>query len=111
MPPNPAQAIHGRPSGFDSVAGTMPCDSVSRGVRARACVPAGPLVSWPGPRKASGIGRRSPDRRFPMRYLALAILFVIGLAFTGPRVLSTVAQEATPMPGMDLPAGAVGLTS
>jgi quercetin dioxygenase-like cupin family protein len=46
-----------------------------------------------------------------MRYLALAILFVIGLALTGPRLLSTVAQESTPMPGMDMPAGAVGLTS
>jgi mannose-6-phosphate isomerase-like protein (cupin superfamily) len=46
-----------------------------------------------------------------MRHLAAAVLLV-GLALAGTRVLSSVAQEATPMAGMaDMPAGAVGLKS
>jgi mannose-6-phosphate isomerase-like protein (cupin superfamily) len=49
-----------------------------------------------------------------MRRLAVAVLLVtlVGLALAGPRALSGVAQEASPMAGMaDMPAGAVGLTS
>ena len=45
-----------------------------------------------------------------LRYLALALVFGC-LGLTGSRLLDTVAQESTPMPGMDMPAGAVGLTS
>ena len=44
------------------------------------------------------------------RYLVFAIL-VVALTIAGPRLMSTIAQESTPMPGMDMPAGAVGLTS
>ena len=45
-----------------------------------------------------------------MRYLAIVVV-IVGLAFAAPRLLNTLAQESTPMPGMDMPAGAVGLTS
>ena len=45
-----------------------------------------------------------------MRYLAFVFL-LIGLAAAAPRLLTSLAQESTPMPGMDMPAGAVGLTS
>ena len=45
-----------------------------------------------------------------MRYVAVAILLV-GLSLATPRLLSTLAQESTPKLGMDMPAGAVGLTA
>jgi mannose-6-phosphate isomerase-like protein (cupin superfamily) len=49
-----------------------------------------------------------------MRRLAVSVLLValVGLILAGPRALSGVAQEASPMAGMSAtPAGAVGLTS
>ena len=45
-----------------------------------------------------------------MRNVAVVIL-LIGLSLATPRLLSTLAQETTPMPGMDMPTGAVGLTA
>jgi mannose-6-phosphate isomerase-like protein (cupin superfamily) len=56
----------------------------------------------------TGIAR---TKEFPMRHLAVAVL-IIGLALTGPRLFSSLAQEATQMAGMgDMPAGTVGLKS
>jgi mannose-6-phosphate isomerase-like protein (cupin superfamily) len=51
---------------------------------------------------------------FAMRRLAVSVLLVglLGLALTVPRLLGTVAQEATPTHSMEaMPPGAVGLTS
>ena len=45
-----------------------------------------------------------------MRYGAVLIVLVC-LTLVSARLLSAGAQESSPMPGMDMPAGAVGLTS
>jgi len=44
------------------------------------------------------------------RHLVVAVL-VAALTLAGPRLIRTIAQEPTPVSGMDTPAGAVGLTS
>jgi mannose-6-phosphate isomerase-like protein (cupin superfamily) len=45
-----------------------------------------------------------------MRYLTISVLLV-GFILCGIGALRTVAQESTPMGDMDMPSGAVGLTS
>jgi len=46
-----------------------------------------------------------------MRRSVVFAILLVAFALAGPRLVSTFAQDATPVPGMDMPAGAVGLTS